>query len=416
MDTITERVRSMYERFPYPSGAPAFRQGVHTGLLLSRVRRRRRGPGPVTVLDAGCGRGVGLVAAAALQPEVQFVGIDLSRPSLADAQTEVTRRGLSNVRLQCVDLMTLEGLEVPAGGFDVILSSGVVHHLSDPARGLSLLAERLAPHGVLSLMVYGQHGRESLRRMVDSIDMLVPRSAALEDRLQIGRELASQAALPAIRVGPSADLSELSDVEFVDRYLNVNETSYDVEGFFRLVESAGLTFLRWSEPADWEPLMHLPSGPLRERVRALPARQRARLMELWNWMPRLEAQCVAPGNGPRPALDLSRSQDETLAISPECTLERVERFVGGAARLERLSLRVRRRKPLVIQEPVLCDLLTLLASRPEPVPVPQLREEITAGDHTPAQFGEAVRRLLDWDAIYRPWGEWASNGIQMGII
>lgn len=416
MDTITERVRSMYERFPYPSGAPAFRQGVHSGLLLSRVRRRRRGLGPVTVLDAGCGRGVGLVAAAALEPEVQFVGIDLSRPSLADAQAEITRRGLGNVRLQCIDLMTLEGLDVPEGGFDVILSSGVVHHLSDPVRGLTLLAARLAPHGVLSLMVYGRHGRESLRRMVDSIDLLVPRSAALEERLLIGRELASQAALPAIRVGPSADLGELSDVEFVDRYLNVNETSYDVEGFFRLIEAAGLSFLRWSEPADWEPLAHLPPGPLRERVRALPARQRARLMELWNWMPRLEAQLVAPGNGPRPALDLRRVRGESLAISPECTVERVERFVGGAARLERLSLRVRRRKPQSVQEPVICELLAFLASQSQPVPLPRLQAAISAAGHSPADCGEGIRRLLDWDAVYRPWGDGPLNGVQESII
>ena len=60
-------------------------------------------------------------------------------------------------------------LDGPAGGFDVILSSGVVHHLVDPLAGLQRLREHLAPHGVLSLMVYGRHGRESLYRVVQGL-------------------------------------------------------------------------------------------------------------------------------------------------------------------------------------------------------------------------------------------------------
>jgi hypothetical protein len=112
-------------------------------------------------------------------------------------------------------------------------------------------------------MVYGRHGRESLRRLAESIDLLIPRTPPPEDRLRLGRELVAQAPLPAVRIGPSADLDAIGEVEFVDRYLNVNETSYDVEDFFALVESAGLSFLRWCEPADWEPLRQFPEGPLR---------------------------------------------------------------------------------------------------------------------------------------------------------
>ena len=65
-------------------------------------------------------------------------------------------------------------------------------------------------------------------------------------------------------------------------------------------------------------------------------------MERWHWLPRLEALLVAPGNGPRPPIDLQRPASETIAISPEASLERVERFLGGTSRLERLALRVRR--------------------------------------------------------------------------
>ena len=41
----------------------------------------------------------------------------------------------------------------------------------------------------------------------------------------------------------------IHDNEFVDRYLNVNETSYDVASLFNLLDRQDFKFLRWVEPA-----------------------------------------------------------------------------------------------------------------------------------------------------------------------
>ena len=93
----------------------------------------------------------------------------------------------------------------------------------------------LAPHGVISLMVYGTHGREPFYRMVRAIDLLVARDRPLAERLAVARRLAREMPAEALRVGPIALDDSISDSEFVDRYLNVNETSYDVATLWGLL-------------------------------------------------------------------------------------------------------------------------------------------------------------------------------------
>ena len=85
MDATTRAVRAMYEQYPYPAvSEPGLRLGSNARLLLSYGRMTRPARRPIHVLDAGCGRANGTLGGAALQPDVQFVGIDINRVTLAD--------------------------------------------------------------------------------------------------------------------------------------------------------------------------------------------------------------------------------------------------------------------------------------------------------------------------------------------
>lgn len=326
MDDTTDAVRALYERFPYPAGAPELRVSFDAEALLGEVALTRGHDGPLRVLDAGCGRGLGLLGAAALQPTVQFVGVDLSRASLADAQSAAEQLGLDNVQLSPVDLCTLEGLEVPAGGFDVIHSSGVIHHMQDPAAALARLAGVLAPHGVLVLMVYAKAGREGYARVTQAIDAVVPREAPVGQRLGPAR-----AVVDALRnLGEFAEAARVDDVEFVDRYLHVQEVSYDIPGLRALVRDAGLSMLRWCDPVAWSP--DTVPAPLRagDLDAVLDAIHRPRTYELL---------LVHPHNGPRPALTPEEAGDARFRVNPEITFELVTRAAPEAVRQEALRFR-----------------------------------------------------------------------------
>ncbi len=248
MDDITESVREMYEQYPYPAGTPQVRAASDVRLVLSYVERCRPGKGPINVLGAGCGRGLGMIGGAMVQPDVNFLGIDINRVALHEATERAAQQGLKNVRFQECDLMTLAGLEVPDGGFDVIYSLGVVHHMSDPLAGMRNLRKILAPHGVLTFMVYAEYGRIPLVSVSDAIKLLFRDEEPVTERLELGRALAAFAQGGIMKDTYWENTAGVNDVEFVDRCLHVNEGAYQVDSMWQLLSDSGMRLIRWIEP------------------------------------------------------------------------------------------------------------------------------------------------------------------------
>jgi len=91
------------------------------------------------VLDIGCGPGDIL----AYLPAVHYEGYDISPEYIARARERFGERGAFHCR--AVD----DSLPVPAGGFDVVIAHGLLHHLDDDeARSLFRVARRaLKPGG-----------------------------------------------------------------------------------------------------------------------------------------------------------------------------------------------------------------------------------------------------------------------------
>ncbi|MEO3924511.1 amino acid adenylation domain-containing protein [Micromonosporaceae bacterium B7E4] len=156
-DPGLDEVVRLYDRYPYPSPDD-------TGGLLHDVANavaylvEEDGLAGWRVLDAGCGTGHRLVALALRHPEARFVGVDPSPGSLAVARALAARHGATNVRFA---LGGIPESRLP-GGFDLVVCSGVLHHLTDPVAGLGWLVDRLAPDGLLFCWLYhafGEHDR-----------------------------------------------------------------------------------------------------------------------------------------------------------------------------------------------------------------------------------------------------------------
>lgn len=114
--------------------------------LASAIRRRVPMNEETTVVDYGCGTGL---VSLALAPHVgRIVAIDSSPAMLAVLQGKAEERGLSNV--ECVQA-DLEHDEPPAVEADVVLSTMVLHHVTDIPRVLARLAAMLRPGGVMAL-------------------------------------------------------------------------------------------------------------------------------------------------------------------------------------------------------------------------------------------------------------------------
>jgi SAM-dependent methyltransferase len=183
-DGVTETVRRFYESAPFPGYPP--RESLQS--LRARAERNafarlldRAIPGNARVVDVGCGTGQMCLYLATADRIV--VGADLTRASLALGAAAAARFGLQRVQFVEADLCQ-PGLQ--RGAFDLVYSSGVVHHTRDPRASFGKLVELARPGGVIVLGVYNAIARipTRLRRAVARVSgyRVVPFDPILRDR------------------------------------------------------------------------------------------------------------------------------------------------------------------------------------------------------------------------------------------
>ena len=164
-DEVSRAVQQQYEQNPYPRWAKAAPIGRALRLddyLLSRFQHagfRPLGKTDVDILIAGCGTGQHSALLAQQFIGAQVLAIDLSRASLGFAARMTRALGLTNVTYAQADILKLASL---GRSFDVIDSSGVLHHLADPLAGWRVLLSRLRPGGVMRLGLYSLLARQDI--------------------------------------------------------------------------------------------------------------------------------------------------------------------------------------------------------------------------------------------------------------
>ena len=235
---VLNSVRQLYEVYPYPSReetAPILDLSNAIELLLGE-----RNFDGWRILDAGCGTGQRLVGMACKYPQAQFVGLDLSANSLAAAASLVAQHGLGNVALQQGNLLTDRNF----GRFDLIVSTGVIHHLEVPSVGVHALMHALEDPGLLYLWLYHSFGEFDRMLQRDLVTLFRGDSADLQDGLSIVDALALQ--LPTEQYGTTGalqrEVEEWQQSKLADAFLHPVVHCMRVEQALDLFDGAG---------ADW---------------------------------------------------------------------------------------------------------------------------------------------------------------------
>jgi SAM-dependent methyltransferase len=233
------------------------------------------------ILIAGCGTNQAAVFAY-MNRDAKVVAADISQASLDHEQYLKDKFGLWNMELH---LLPVEELPQLGLEFDLIVSTGVLHHLVDPQAGMKALASCLRQDGAMGIMLYAKYGRVGVE-MLQSVfrDLAMGQDEA---SVQMVKEM-----LPLLTpdhpvqsyLNISPDFLQ-SDAAVVDTFLHGRERCYSVDDCIEFVNSADLVFQGWLNkapyyPHDWFP----PSGELYPAINALPD------AKLWSVMERLHVR------------------------------------------------------------------------------------------------------------------------------
>jgi SAM-dependent methyltransferase len=168
-----ERIKQVYERFPYPGNDLAAllrRGGSMPALKWMQGIGRPGSSAPRRVLVAGCGTGVEAFVLRRQLPKADIVAVDFSPRSIAVARKLERKANVGRPITFLVADLTDAALRKKIGGdFDLITCHGVLSYIPAPARALRALATCLAPGGALYLGVNGAgHPTTTLRPWLQS--------------------------------------------------------------------------------------------------------------------------------------------------------------------------------------------------------------------------------------------------------
>jgi SAM-dependent methyltransferase len=277
-------VARQYERWRYPEPIHDLEAWVennwewfdpqHACRMLWPDRPYKPG---LDVLIAGCGTNQAAVFAFT-NPLAKVVAVDVSQPSLDHQQRLKEQYGLANLTLHLLPIEELPALKLD---FDLIVSTGVLHHLADPLLGMKSLAQCLRRDGVLAVMLYAKYGRIGVELLQSVFDDLGLRQD--DASLRLVKDIVSSLSLDhplQSYLKVARDLP--SDAALVDTFLHSRERSYSIDDCLDLVAAASLVFQGWFLKAPY--YAHDAASDFYRVVNAMPeARQ-------WSVMERLQTR------------------------------------------------------------------------------------------------------------------------------
>ncbi len=250
IDKVSRKVQEMYEENPYPRykysnyTARELATPISRCIKLEMTKQNQfftedlisQSISP-KVLIAGCGTGNQVIMASRYK-NARITAIDLSSSSLAYAIRKAIEYKMDNIIFKKMDI--LNSPKLLGQMFDVIECSGVLHHMAQPAEGLSALAQQLKPGGYIKIGLYSETARKQIveaRKLIKKLGVASTTEGIRHFRKKVmDGEIEGLLNLPKF-VGDFYSLSDCRDLCF-----HVQEHRFTTESLKKLVDSHGLTF------------------------------------------------------------------------------------------------------------------------------------------------------------------------------
>jgi SAM-dependent methyltransferase len=211
-------------------------------------------------------------------PDARIIAIDISETSLRHTHDLKRKYNLENLELR---QLPIEGVWKLGRSFDLVVCTGVLHHLPDPDLGLRALRDVLSPRGAMRVMVYARYGRAGIY-MMQMYCRLLGIGTSQNDLRSLGAALE---ALPPDHPIPGV-LRRAKDFRqpeaMAEALLHPLDRAYSVPGLYDWPERCGLLFGRWIEQAPYLAQCGMVGrSPHGQRLSSLPPRLQHAAVELF---------------------------------------------------------------------------------------------------------------------------------------
>ncbi len=232
---VSAKVQAQYEENPYP-------RWVRTQSVFSSTKMPGL-PAAPRVLVAGCGTGQHAIQTARRFPGAKVLAVDISLASLAYARRKTLELGIDNIEYRQADILALGTL---VERFDLIDSSGVLHHLEDPFEGWRILASLRRPSAMMRIGLYSEMGRRPVARARELIaaEGFTPDVEGIRACRAAIRARAGDPLLAAI--ARNEDFYSVSGCR--DLMFHVQETCFTLPQIEAMLGRLGLRFLGFEFP------------------------------------------------------------------------------------------------------------------------------------------------------------------------
>ena len=254
-DKISQIVRKQYEENPYPrwinpglSCKPkSIREVLNSNNIHHHLDEQNLSDKP-DVLVAGCGTGRQALYAASQYLNSNVLAIDLSLNSLAYAMRKTKELGIKNIEYIQGDILKLNKLEKQ---FDIIESSGVLHHMDNPLEGWKVLVNKLCSGGVMKIGLYSDIARQDVVKAREYISKR-KYQASQNDIRKFRKEIIDMKSnfnSTIFRVSESGDFYSLSSCR--DLLFHAQEHRFTLPQIKKALEVLNLRFLGFQFSQPW---------------------------------------------------------------------------------------------------------------------------------------------------------------------
>jgi SAM-dependent methyltransferase len=229
------------------------------------------------VLVAGCGTWQA-AKFALCHPAARVTGIDVSTMSLEHTETLKRKHDITNLDTRQLSIESAADLD---RDFDLIICTGVLHHLADPEVGLRALRSILKDDGAMYLMLYAPYGRTGVSMIQEYCRRLGVGTSPAEVRELTAVLKAMPQHHPLLAMLRGARDSANAEA-LIDALLNPRDRTYSVPQLLDLLDRNDLALARWYWQAAYSPYCGaIADTPHLQKLAALPEREQYAEMELW---------------------------------------------------------------------------------------------------------------------------------------